>query len=73
MIAAICARHEVALGAAALQFVLAHPAVASVVPGLASAAEVNETIARHAAPIPAQLWAELKHEHLLHANAPVPA
>jgi len=70
---AVCTRHGVALGAAALQFVLAHPAVASVVPGLASPAEVAETIARYNAPIPAQLWAELKHEGLLRADAPVPA
>lgn len=72
-IEAVCARHETALGAAALQFVLAHPAVVSVVPGLASAGEVTETIARHAASIPDQLWAELKHAGLLRADAPVPA
>lgn len=71
-IAAVCARHSVALGAAALQFVLAHPVVASVVPGLASAAEVAETLVRRAAPIPAQLWAELQYEGLLRADAPVP-
>jgi len=71
-IAAVCARHDVALGAAALQFVLAHPAVVSVVPGLASAGEVAETVARHAAAIPAQLWTELKELGLLRADAPVP-
>ncbi|HEX5184144.1 MAG TPA: aldo/keto reductase [Allosphingosinicella sp.] len=68
----ICARHNVALGAAALQFVLAHPAVTSVVPGLASPEEVRETLARAAAPIPASLWAELKQEGLLHPDAPTP-
>ncbi|MDV3456956.1 aldo/keto reductase [Sphingomonas sp. HF-S4] len=71
-IAAVCARQSVALGAAALQFTLAHPVVASVVPGLARPAEVAETLARYAAPIPAQLWAELKQEGLLRADAPVP-
>lgn len=71
-IAAVCARHDVALGAAALQFVLAHPAVASVVPGLATAAEVAETLARYATTIPEQFWAELKHEGLLRADVPVP-
>lgn len=71
-IEAVCARHEVALGAAALQFVLGHPGVASVIPGLASAKEVAETIDRYTAAIPAQLWAELKHEGLLRADAPVP-
>ncbi|MDP5279675.1 aldo/keto reductase [Sphingomonas sp. DG1-23] len=69
---AVCARHQVNLGAAALQFVLGHPGVVSVVPGLASAKEVAETVDRYIAPIPAQLWAELKHEGLLRADAPVP-
>ncbi|HEY1607216.1 MAG TPA: aldo/keto reductase [Allosphingosinicella sp.] len=68
----ICAKHGVALGAAALQFVLAHPAVTSVVPGLASPEEVRETLARAAAPIPASLWVELRREGLLHWDAPTP-
>ena len=67
----VCQRNGVALGAAALQFVLAHPAVVSVVPGLASADEVADTLARYSAPIPAQLWAELKHLGLLRSDAPV--
>lgn len=71
-IEAVCARHHVALPAAALAFVLAHPAVVSVIPGLASAAEVAETIAHYRAGIPADLWAELKEEALLPHDAPVP-
>jgi D-threo-aldose 1-dehydrogenase len=67
-----CARHDVPLGAAALQFVLAHPVVASVIPGLASAAEVHDTVARARLAIPAALWAELKAAGLLHPDAPVP-
>ncbi|MDT8757421.1 aldo/keto reductase [Sphingomonas psychrotolerans] len=70
-IGAVCERHGVALGAAALQFVLAHPAVVSVVPGVANAGEVAETLARYSAPIPAQLWTELKHVGLLRSDAPV--
>jgi D-threo-aldose 1-dehydrogenase len=72
-IAAVCARHQVALGAAALQFVLAHPVVASVVPGLASAGEVADTVARYSTDIPAALWDELRHEGLIRRDAPVPA
>ncbi len=68
----VCARHGVALGAAALQFVLAHPAVASVIPGLASADEVRETVARAAVVIPADFWTDLKQEGLLHPDAPTP-
>ncbi|MCW3848880.1 aldo/keto reductase [Sphingomonas sp. LB-2] len=73
MIEAVCTRHGVALGAAALQFPLAHPAVASVIPGLASIKEVQETVERHETAIPAALWDELKAEKLLSAQAPVPA
>lgn len=72
-IEAVCERHGVALGAAALQFPLAHPAVASVIPGLASTEEVRQTVARYETPIPPALWDELKAEHLLAAEAPVPA
>ncbi len=71
-IEAVCARHGVALGAAALQFPLAHPVVASVIPGLASVREVQETVERYETPIPSALWDELKAEHLLAADAPVP-
>ncbi len=72
-IEAVCARHGVALGAAALQFPLAHPQVASVIPGLASVQEVDQTVTRYHTPIPPALWEELKAGHLLAAEAPVPA
>jgi D-threo-aldose 1-dehydrogenase len=70
-IEAVCARHGVALAAAALQFPLGHPAVASVVTGMRSAAEVDANCAHVAAPIPAAFWDELKHERLIAAHAPV--
>jgi len=72
-IATVCARYDVPLGAAALQFPLAHPAVASVIPGLASPEEVMETVTRYSAAIPAQLWDELKAEGLLRPDVPTPA
>ncbi|USI74830.1 aldo/keto reductase [Sphingomonas morindae] len=59
---ALCRGCGVALPAAALQFPLTHPAVACVIPGLAGAAEVAETIARMAAPIPPHLWSALQEE-----------
>ncbi|MDB5720304.1 MAG: pyridoxal 4-dehydrogenase [Alphaproteobacteria bacterium] len=68
----ICARHGVETGAAALQFVLAHPAVASVIPGLASIEQVRQTVKRAAAAIPPALWRDLKSEGLLDRDAPVP-
>jgi D-threo-aldose 1-dehydrogenase len=71
-IAAVCARHAVPLKAAALQFILAHPAIASVIPGARSLAEVEENVRMVEAPIPAALWAELKEDGLLAAGAPTP-
>ena len=68
----LCARHDVPAAAAALQFPLAHPAVATVIPGARSAAEQAENAALARRPIPADLWAELKAEGLLRADAPTP-
>ncbi|HEX4883911.1 MAG TPA: aldo/keto reductase [Casimicrobiaceae bacterium] len=68
----VCTRHGVALPAAALQFPLAHPAVASVVTGMRSAREVAQNIAHVRAPIPAAFWDELKHDGLIDAAAPTP-
>ncbi len=72
-IQAVCARYDVPLAAAALQFLLGHPAVASVIPGASSPTQQirNVEAFRHA--IPADLWAELQHEGLLRPDAPVPA
>ncbi|HET8876569.1 MAG TPA: aldo/keto reductase [Casimicrobiaceae bacterium] len=72
-IEAICARHRVAIAAAALQFPLAHPAVASVVTGMRSRREVDANVAHCQADIPRDFWAELKAEGLVAAGAPVPA
>lgn len=69
----VCERHGVPLAAAALQFPLGHPAVASVIPGASSPAQLERNVATFSHPVPADLWAELKHEGLLREDAPVPA
>jgi D-threo-aldose 1-dehydrogenase len=71
-IQAVCERHGVPLPAAALQFPLGHPAVASVIPGASSRAQQVRNVEAFAHPIPADLWSELKAEGLLRADAPVP-
>jgi D-threo-aldose 1-dehydrogenase len=71
-IEAVCQRHGVELGAAAMQFPLFHPALCSVIPGALSSAEVKQNIARLSVKIPAELWSELKRENLLTADAPTP-
>ena len=72
-IEAVCARHGVPLPAAALQFPLSHPGVASVIPGASRPAQVERNVAAFRHPIPADLWAELKAERLLSEDAPVPS
>ena len=68
----LCDRHGVPLKAAALQFILAHPAIAAVIPGAASVAEVEENARMVETPIPAGLWPELKDAGLLDPAAPTP-
>ncbi|SFQ07770.1 aldo/keto reductase [Tranquillimonas alkanivorans] len=72
-LAAICNDHGVSLRAAALQFPLAHPAVASVIPGARTPDEARDNLARLAEPLPADLWRELQHENLLRPDAPIPS
>jgi D-threo-aldose 1-dehydrogenase len=55
----VCARHDVPVEAAALQFSLRHPAVTSVVVGCRSPAEIEEDARLFALPVPDALWAEL--------------
>ncbi len=68
----ICKVHHVPLAAAALQFPMAHPAVATVVVGARAAAEVEASRALIAHPIPKALWSDLKAERLIAAGAPTP-
>ena len=71
-IAAICDSHRVPLAAAALQFPLAHPAVAAIIPGPRNPGEFNANLALLRHPIPAVLWSDLRQAGLLHPAAPVP-
>jgi D-threo-aldose 1-dehydrogenase len=71
-IRAVCDRHEVPLAAAALQFPLAHPAVAAIIPGPRNAAEFRANLELLAHPIPPALWQDLRAAGLLHPKAPTP-
>jgi D-threo-aldose 1-dehydrogenase len=71
-IEAVCARHNVPLSAASLQFPLGYPAVAAVIPGALLPDHVTRNVAAFRHAIPAAFWAELKHEGLLRMDAPVP-
>lgn len=72
-LAAICSRHGVALRTAAIQFPLAHPAVASLIAGVRQIPHLDEYPLAMREPIPVDLWAELRSEGLVHPAAPTPA
>jgi D-threo-aldose 1-dehydrogenase len=72
-IEAVCARHDTPIAAAALQFPLAHPAVAAIIPGAVSQEEMQGNFALMRRSIPAALWDELRSLGLLDPRAPVPA
>jgi D-threo-aldose 1-dehydrogenase len=71
-IAAVCREHEAELGAVALQFALAHPAVAAIIPGARSAHEAREARRMAQSPVPTELWSRLKRDGLLEEDAPTP-
>jgi D-threo-aldose 1-dehydrogenase len=68
----VCARHGVPLAAAALQFPLGHPAVATVVVGARSPAEIAADVDLFDLEIPGALWADLKRSGLLPEEVPTP-
>jgi D-threo-aldose 1-dehydrogenase len=72
-IEAVCDSHRVPLAAAALQFPLAHPAVAAVIPGPRNVEEFHANLKLLHHPIPAELWKDLRDAGLLRPGAPTPA
>jgi D-threo-aldose 1-dehydrogenase len=71
-LAAVCDRHAVPLRAAAAQFPLAHPAVASLIAGARSINHLDEYPELLRRPISAALWAEMRAEGLIPDEAPTP-
>ena len=69
----VCADHKVPLPAAALQFVVAHPAIPSFIAGTRTVAQLQQNLDWFSQPIPADFWAELKAKGLLREDAPTPA
>lgn len=68
----VCESHRVPLPAAALQMPVAHPLVATVIPGPRSRAEVRDIFDWWNHDIPVSLWSDLKSEGLMHAETPTP-
>ena len=71
-IKAIAARHGVSVKAAALQFSLANPAVAAVIPGASRPERLAEDLAALNSVIPAAFWYDMRAEQLVAADAPLP-
>ncbi len=71
-IKSVCDLYGVPLNAAALQFGLAHPAVASTIPGVRGPSEVEDNVGAAERSIPDELWEALKLQGLLDESAPTP-
>ncbi|MFE0674800.1 aldo/keto reductase [Streptomyces sp. NPDC058867] len=69
---ALAARHGVGIKAAALQFSLAHPASAAVIPGATRPSRIAEDTAALTESIPAAFWTDLRAAGLVSAAAPLP-
>lgn len=72
-IQAVCQSHDTPLIAAALQFVLGHPAVKTVIPGAVNGGEVAANVALLETDIPDGLWSDLRNEGLIRPDAPLPS
>ena len=70
---AIANHHSVDLKAAALQFVLAHPAVATVIPGAQTVGELEQNISMVKKHIPGGMWRDMRNAGLIPEEAPTPA
>ncbi|NOJ58913.1 aldo/keto reductase [Arthrobacter sp. 260] len=71
-IKALTAVHGIGIKAAALQFSLAHPATAAVIPGATKPSRIAEDLAALQETIPAAFWDALREEQLISPLAPVP-
>src|SRR5262249_34986385 len=71
-IKAVADRHQVPIKAAALQFSLAHPASAAIIPGASRPERIAEDRAALKATIPDDFWRDMREEGLVAVDAPLP-
>lgn len=72
-IESLCGEFDIPMAAAALQFPLAHPAVASVIPGIGKVSRIDQTLNLFATEIPDEFWTALSERGLIRDDAPTPA
>lgn len=70
-IEAVCVRYRVPLAAVALQFCLAHPAIASALVGSSTVEQQAANVAAAQTHVPGELWAELRERQLVRPDAPL--
>lgn len=71
-IKALADRHGISMKAAGLQFALANPAVAAVIPGASKPGRIAEDRAALKEIVPVQFWRDLRSAGLVAADAPLP-
>lgn len=71
-IEAVCRDHDVPLPAAAMQFVVAHPAIASFIAGIRNVGQLEKNVRWFEQAIPAAFWADMKSKRLIREDAPTP-
>lgn len=69
----VARNHDVDLRVAALHFLNASPVVSCLIPGASQPDQPRQNAEAFGISIPAQFWAELRQEGLIHERAPVPA
>jgi len=68
----LCTEFSIPLAAAALQFPLAHPAIASVIPGIGNVRRIDQTLNLFATEIPDEFWSALSEQGLIRDDVPIP-
>lgn len=71
-IEAVCKDYNVPLPAAALQFVVAHPAIPCFAAGTRTVEQLQKNLEWFSQPIPPEFWSTLQSNGLLREDAPVP-
>jgi D-threo-aldose 1-dehydrogenase len=71
-IKSIADRYGISMKAAGLQFALAHPAVAAVIPGASKPERIAEDRAALEAEVPPDFWRDLRDAKLVDPGAPLP-
>ena len=67
-----CAEYNVPLPAAALQFVVAHPAIPTFMAGTRTVEQLEQNLSWFSHEIPGEFWTTLKAKNLINEDAPTP-